>query len=430
MSVLASMWRLAQDSQMVLHMVCAIGAQHSCYHDRQSHDNTTEHHARRVRAAEHYGSSLRLLVVAAAADAGGTRELDLILATLWLMLEYEQRFGDGCGSGLSAHLKGAASVLQGRLPKLRDVIEEEHGALVWKEKQGTNPQTMSDGNDWLISDFASRIVVWISYKDGAAALNGFGGFFNELLGEMMADVSDNYATSLVHGFEALHKRAYRAFSNNWDPKQPQHQLLEDIHSRPLFYLYGNTGQLRFLLSKLVAMREENSSAFESSCRDIVRILNAITDRYIEFIDVAHTLDLESSGAHRTFVINVRTICAHYHATVLCYSRIVKSGAPLDSRQRAALSRIMNIGYQTCADEGEPAVAKLAWPLFVAALESDDALHRTWIMDRYESLCKQGENYRRAYAALKAAFSLQRYHERRIDLLDLLWNTSRLNRFLI
>lgn len=433
-TVLATMWELARDSCMVLHMICALGAQQLCYEKRNNPDIVHERHAREVRATEHYGCSLRLLVVAAAEDGGGTRELDLVLATLWLMLEYEQRFGDGSGSGLSAHLKGAASILRGRLHKLRDTMKANRSILGNENDVSPSPNSHPAGDDQQsrsISDFASRIVVWISYKDGAAALNGFGGFFNEAVGEVMMDLAGNYTVSLTDGFDALHRRADRAYSRDWPPGRPQTQLMEDMHSRPLFRLFGNIGQIRFLLSRLVHMREANDQAlFESSSRELAGYLDALADRYVEFIDVAHTLRLEPAEPHRTFLINMRVVCAHYHAAVLCFFRVIRQSAPLGMRQREALGRIMNIAHQAFGDGGDSAIATLAWPLFVAAMESDDALHRTWVVERYQDLCERGENYRRASLALTMAFSAQRLHERRVDLVDLLRNTSRMNRFLI
>ncbi|KAF4967418.1 hypothetical protein FSARC_5031 [Fusarium sarcochroum] len=430
LSAIELMWKLAQNSEMVLHMIVALGAQQLCYQHQEHGSHASDHHARKVRAAEHYGSSLRLLALATAQDIGES-ELDLVLATLWLMIEYEQRFGDGSGSGLSAHLKGAASIIQGRLHNLRDILKSR-GVRVCHEEPSPSPQAMllKGQEEWPISAFAARIVVWISYKDGAAALNGFGGFFNELLGQAMEGIAEDEATSLVRGFEALHRHSNRASSDKWALECPQEKVIEDIHSRPLFYLFGNTGQFRFLLSKLAVMRQDDSSAFESSCQRMARLLNATTDQYAELIDVAHTLRLDSCGAHRSFVINVRDNVSHYHAIVMCYSGIVQERALPDNGQRAVLGRLMNIAFQTHSDEGESAMSRVAWPLFVAALESDDAVHRKWIMDRYQHLSEQGENYRRAHAALKVAFSMQHYHEKRVDLFDLLWHNEQVSRFLI
>lgn len=430
LSVAAEFWKLAQNSPMVLHMVCALGAQQSCYHDRHGGGDTPEYRARKLRATEHYSASLRLLALATAEDAGGTTELDLILATLWLMITYEQRFGDGCGSGLSTHLKGAACVLQSRLHNLRAILEEERSQVCSSVSQvagSSHPE--ANGSDWPISPFSSRMVAMISFKDGAAALHRYGGYFNELVGEAMAGVAEDYATSLTRGFEALYRHSIRASSESIGLEHPQ-ELPEDLHSRPLFYLFINTGQLRFLLSRIVTIPADDVAAVETAQQSVGRLLNATTDRYVEFIDVAHTLRLDVTGPHRMFVINVRAIVAHYHAILLCYFRIVRGTAPLDGRQRTALARIMNIGHQSYTDEGDAAMSRLAWPFFVAAVESDDALHRTWIMDRYKTLSDEGENYRRAYDALQVAFSRQRYHERRVGLADLLWNNTQLSRFLI
>lgn len=70
-----------------------------------------------------------------------------------------------------------------------------------------------------------------------------------------------------------------------------------------------------------------------------------------------------------------------------------------------------------------------WPLFVAAMESDDPVHRAWILERYQILSKQGQNYHRANEALKAAFAEQRMNERRVSFLELVRRDD-LDRFVI
>ncbi|TPX16830.1 uncharacterized protein E0L32_003392 [Thyridium curvatum] len=423
LSVAATIWKMAQNDEMLLHMVCAMGGHHLAYKHQTI---TIDPEAQKVRAVEHYGASLHLLALATAQDRGGTVELDHILATLWLMIHYEQRFGDGSGAGLSAHLSGAASFIQGRLHNLRNILENNADQF-WGIDQGASPQPIVNHDDWLISGFACRMVVWIAFRDGAAALNGFGGLFNEMLSQAMVGIAEDEETSLVEGFDALHRHANCKLTEDWN--HPQERLLDDLHSRATFYLFGNTGQVRFLLSKLVGLRDSGSQAFEVARQKVVRIMGMITDRYAELIGLAHTLQLDPSSPHRTFIINVRGIVAHYHASVLCYFRIIRRGTSLNRRQSVALGRILNIAHQMYIDEGDSSFTRIGWPLFVAALESDDALHRAWIMERYQRLAEEGENFRRAYESLKYVFTLQRYHERRVDLFDLLHN-NQLSRFLV
>ena len=69
-------------------------------------------------------------------------------------------------------------------------------------------------------------------------------------------------------------------------------------------------------------------------------------------------------------------------------------------------QIINLAFQAYKDEGHQAMLRIAWPLFIASLESDDVVHKEWALSRFKSLGKHGPNYRRAFKVLEAAIAEQ------------------------
>ncbi|CAI6082028.1 unnamed protein product [Clonostachys chloroleuca] len=378
-----------------------------CY-EREGLLSESDQESLESAAVEHYGASMGLLAhtIHETADSSG---LDTTLASLWLMIVYEQKFGDGTGAGLKAHLIGAASVLNSRLRNLR-------GLLNWDERYGVDQtsNTDQDGasplNKWPISPFSARMIVWISFLDAGAAFYKLGGSFNKSLGKVMTGLAENETQSRLRGFLSVHRYSIPMYSIHWGSKYPQDQLLEDLQNRELFYLYGQIGQLRFLLAELTTAYENEDEERQHLALSAAHALRDIGEKYSEVLEVATRLDFNSAGARqRKFITNIRFIVPFYHSTLLCYFRATSrsASAPPNEKQRSSLLEIITLAYQSYADEGEEAMTRIAWPLFISALETVDPIHRDWIMDRFSHLQQRGENYRRAYAALKAAQREQR-----------------------
>ncbi|CAI6082025.1 unnamed protein product [Clonostachys chloroleuca] len=93
-------------------------------------------------------------------------------------------------------------------------------------------------------------------------------------------------------------------------------------------------------------------------------------------------------------------------------------ALLDGGAREALKQNMALTFKVFRDQSQKAMMRLVWPLFVAKLESDDMIHRTWILQRYDEPLNLGENYRRAREVLRVAFREQHLDERMTAYSDL------------
>ncbi|OGE48284.1 hypothetical protein PENARI_c030G02380 [Penicillium arizonense] len=358
----ALIWTLSQRSPLVLHMACALGSLQLC--QESSHPSTAQR--RKSEAVEHYSAALRLLATAIQ-DLTQMSDLDFILAALWLMIALERTHGDGTGAGLSTHLRGAALLLQGRLRNLRSIVAEN------------GPQFDEQGAE----DIRSRS----EEEDGGAALNGIEAAFNDLLGEAMSDLAENEALSRLRGFNILQKHAILVYHEAWGASYPQSELIEDLQCSQIFCLQAEAGQLRYMLSKLAPVDECPNSSLGVDKKTLAYAIEDVGLRYKDLLTAASLIELPKEGPQRTYVLNVRAIVPFYHAIVLCFYSLVNSSMALNVKQTSSLREIMTLGFRTYSDQGDQAMGRIAWPLFVVALESDDMIHRAWVLERFEVLGK-------------------------------------------
>lgn len=402
----ALIWTLAAKSPMVLHMVCALGSLKLCYDPSLS----LNMQLRKSEAAAHYGTALQLLA-SAIQNLTQVTDLDFILATLWLMISYEVAHGDGIGADLSVHLRGAALLLQGRLKTLCAMIHQSYPEHA--RSGGGGPGTRADEKYFGITRLSSQLLLWIAIVDGSAALNGINATFNHLLGESMFDLTQDETSSRLSGFTIIQRYSTMVYRDVWDSHYPQSELIEDLQCSQIFCLQAESGQLRYMLSKLTSIAPYSRNGAEFDFEKFFRTVEDVGLRYRELLTTASSLNLPKDGSQRRYVLNLRMVVPLYHAVVLLLYCVFGASTALNDKQRLALREIITLAYQACADEGNQALCKIAWPLFIVALETDDMLHRDWVLERFEALSKEGENFRRAHKALSFTFSQRRSHQSRI-----------------
>lgn len=355
--------------------------------------------SKNVLAMEHYGSAMNLMAEAVrAADSGPN--LDTLLAALWLMMVYEQKFGDGDGRGLSSHLEGAASVLQAKCWTLSNLLVALNETAV--PERGIMCTGKANKQSETASVFACRMIVWMSFGDAAAASYGLGGQINSLLWQVLGQAIDDDRDPL-RGFSAIHRYSTSLF-RIWGDGYPQTELLEDLENRQLFFLYGECGQLRYMVAKLASLYPQNKTEAERRIPSVDLALRQVGNKYSELLQVASVVAL--GPENRKFVCNIRFVVPFYHATILDFLRITRSNEPLNERQHDSLRQIITLAFQAYKHEGNQAMLRIAWPLFMAALESDDVVHKEWALSCFKSLGKYGLNYRRAFKVLEAAIAEQ------------------------
>ncbi|KAF5625179.1 hexose transporter [Fusarium tjaetaba] len=337
-------WKLAQQSPMVLHMVCAVSGQ--TWSEKTS-GSKSDAESRRLRAIQHYRDGLQMLAVATQIPSEITY-LPPVLATLWLMLLYELRFGDGCGIGVDAHLRGATSILLGRSrlassdnvdPHTSQIIEPENFCPV-----------------------SCRILVWLSHADGGAVLNGFGGYFNNLLGTSSVDISETEAQGRLQRVRQLQKRSVLANYDLWGRSYPQTELLEDMQCSDLSCFDAECAQLKFMVGSLATAEHRDNVPHGSWRQSVAGAIQNVRSRYGELISVANRLELPDDGPHRRFVMEMQSVISCFYAIYVCFLRITHGQEPMAPEQREAMKEIMSLAFKVYRDQGEPGLTRLGWPL--------------------------------------------------------------------
>ncbi|GKT50984.1 sterol uptake control protein 2 [Colletotrichum spaethianum] len=415
-SLYSIMFDIAQTDSMVMHVILALGGR-----ELEFRRNKDAEEARGPRTPiQHYSSALRMMADTIGGEDDGQLDLDAVCTALYLMLMYEQKYGDGKCRGLSNHLVGASLILQHRF---KDMLLQ-----LPAPSPETNRRSLAltrrghDESGSRLSLYSARILVWIALHDAAAAAYGLGGQLNCALHKIMGAL-DNHATSGISSpvqpldaFERLHRFSNPLYRSMWADTYPQAELLDDVENRNVYALLGACGQLRFMIAQLANLsHEDNNASHQQRIQAVDMTIQQVGWKFTELLEVAAELSINTDNSHR-LVANIRGIVPHYHAVVLEFMRLTRfNDTPmLSGRQRNALREIMNLAFQAFKHEGDESMARIAWPLFMVALETDDLLHREWVLSRFQGMSCFGKNLDRAHVFLKETIEIQARLGRRVD----------------
>lgn len=405
-SLFSIIFTLAEDEPMVMHALLALGGneiefrRHSNSDGIVSHTPATEQGRRsKWTHVQHYSAALGLLADAiGAADDGRQLELDPIFAVLYLMLVYEQKYGDGSCSGLSNHLAGAALIVKHRCRNLSYQISKRgwQGAPVLTRAKQLQGPTDEPG----LSLFVTRLLVWIALCDSTAATFGIGGQFNA---EIKAIIGPD-DTSSIAGFDALHRYSNSLYRSMWGGLYPQEELLDDVENRDIFAFLCACMQLRAMIGGLASL---DVNELRQRVPAIEAAFEHIDKHYGELSEVASNISLSTDSSHR-LVANIRAFVPLYHASKLELIRLIRGKGVATSIEivpKAHISAIIDLAIQADKHQGIEAVIRVAWPLFVVALETNDEVHQRWILGRFQMMSRYSKNLERAHRFLKETLPL-------------------------
>ncbi len=434
-SLFSVMLTVAERSRIAMHMILALaGSEIDRKQESQSRNGEGEHQnarqisRRKSRALHHYSVALRLMADVVGQDHGvePCRDVDLdsILTALYLMLLYEQMFGSR--QGLSNHLAGAAIIVQHHCahlvrPRLHGPRGSEDGGEGQSQQQHAFSRTALPGSEPHISQYSARLLARLALSDAAATSYGIGGGVIEALYNVLGlHLGDSASLKPLDTFNSLDGYAVTLYRNVWGESYPPAELVDDVENRPVFAFYGVVLQLRFIisqLSKTLLHLTGDAVAQMKALSSVHATIQATGARFADVLAASAKLSLSSDGSHR-LVMNLRLVVPHYHAVVLEFQRLTAARQPglgLDETQRAALQGIMNLAVQAFRHEGDEAMLRVAQPLFMVALETDDVLHREWVLERFEALGRFGGRFERARTFLLKTIERQQVLGSRVDI---------------
>ncbi|KAL6892431.1 hypothetical protein HDV57DRAFT_181453 [Trichoderma longibrachiatum] len=398
-SLFSIIFTLAQGEPMVMHALLALGGHEIEFRRSSTSDESdgssqlVERNREKWTPVQHYSAALGLLAdVIGNADDGRQLELDPICAVLYLMLVYEQKYGDGSCSGLSNHLAGAALIVKHRCQRLSEQIAKRG----W---QGTpvlsRTQPQSQIQEPGLSLFVIRLLVWIALCDATAATFGLGGQFNsELKGIMGPDDA-----SSITGFDVLHRYSNSLYRSMWGETYPQVELLDDVENRDIFAFLCASMQLRSMVADLARL---DPAQFNLRLPAVDSAFRQVNLRYGELLEVASNLSLSTNNSHR-LVANIRAFIPIYHAAKLDLLRVIRRNGVTTRMEivpEAHITAIIDLAIQADKHQGVEGTIRVAWPLFVVALETNSVVHQRWILTRFQTMSSYSKNLERAHRFLK------------------------------
>jgi hypothetical protein len=415
-SLFSIIFTLAQDEPMVMHALLALGG-HEIEFRRNSNSDGVASHSLTTQQAErdrnrwtpfeHYSAALGILADAiGTADDGRQLELDPICAVLYLMLVYEQKYGDGTCSGLSNHLAGAALIVKHRCQNLSDQISKRRwqGTPVLTRMRRPQSQLPEPG----LSLFVIRLLAWIGLCDSTAASFGLGGQFSREIKDIMGP---NDASS-IPGFDALHRYSNSLYRSMWGDSYPQVELLDDVENRDIFAFLCACMQLRAIVAGLAQLDEHG---LRQRLPTVESAFRQIDQRYGELLEVASNISLSTDNSHR-LVANIRAFIPIYHAAKLELMRLIRGKGIATSMEivpEAHITAIIDLAIQADKHQGIEAIIRVAWPLLVVALETNSVVHRRWILSRFQTMSRYSKNLERAHRFLMEVLTLQDFSSEKI-----------------
>nr|RBQ86899.1 hypothetical protein FVER53263_20934 [Fusarium verticillioides] len=396
-SAFAIMLRLATHDPLVLHMILAIGGcgidyRHQ-WHERQycvSEDSPSKY---RTLGLKHYSEALRELhTILGDSETAESANLDSLTSGLVLMIMYEQLHGDTRCEGLANHLNGAALIFKHHYADiLQQARDTSQSVPLMKATQSGSPR--------LLSQFCARLITRICGMDATAASFGLGGQVTRVLYRTLPESDDKNSlpTGPIKRLSSLHAYSGPLYRLVWGDDYPAVELVDDLENQQVFELLEASVQLRYLISEITSLQRVGGSALAEASRKVEKAIHEISESYKNILDFASRLTSATDNSH-SMVPTIRWVVPIYYTEVLDFLRIARTINPpleLELDNGKTIRHIMNLAFQAYRHGGDAAMVRIARPLFMVALETDEELHVSWILERFKGSAQFGEHFARA-----------------------------------
>ncbi|KAL5352971.1 hypothetical protein ACLOAV_002920 [Pseudogymnoascus australis] len=312
----------------------------------------------------HYNVAVRDLSMVLGKEHTGDpkQRLERLLAALLFMVDYEVRFGYS-RHHLRLHLEGTRSLYASYE---KSIMDSERSGIV-----ATVDDEDNDRGDSHLSLLSSLLLLWISYID---AIGGQGLSSQSLLSQ----ISQSSLPSIK--LERLYRRARISGRHCWGEEYPEDAILDDVENyRPLEFLHHGL-LMRSRIWQLAVARHGGKDTSETP-ESLFEELMEIGERYQ---DLVLTSRLSGAGQYRRVYHTIRCAASVYWANVLFHRLTLRKQQATTKLHRTAVSSIMQIAH-TDYGRDKSTLAMQVWGMFMAGIETDDGIHRDWILERLAEL---------------------------------------------
>jgi len=209
----------------------------------------------------------------------------------------------------------------------------------------------------------ARLLVWIFYADVGFCFRHRGGAFARYLCESAERSFKIYETSRI------------VLELNWGDEYPVDQVIDDVQ---------NSDVLEMLYRVSAVCQGVNDYHIDNSGRhDIEKELICIEEKYASIFRLATTNTMVEPWPR--LLTNAEFIVSYFYAVrIYHFCSSIPDAKDKEERPLAvsqALAAILDIAQRTFATGNEELYERMQWPLFVAGLETADAIHKEWILEK-------------------------------------------------
>ncbi|KAI1393086.1 uncharacterized protein F4822DRAFT_441771 [Hypoxylon trugodes] len=212
----------------------------------------------------------------------------------------------------------------------------------------------------------SRLVRWNFFKDIQMSFHGCGGDFA------------SYINRMQNHTEELHYNSYALLDEDWTQPISNADALEFIQSSSVMHCIYNV---------FTIMHDINEYSENPDVQAIAKRIRIKIERFER--TYASLIHLASSHVEprNPPLINIDFTIARFHAIIIYFFRASNSTSETWSRRltippitvQRAMTALLTIAYRTFNSPLPTVRERLHWPLFMAGIETQDPIHRSWIL---------------------------------------------------
>ncbi|KAL4963762.1 Rh-like protein/ammonium transporter [Aspergillus stella-maris] len=279
-------------------------------------------------------------------------ELEVIFATMFLMISYEWQFGQSV-KDLQLHIRGVRSLLEAH-PKLFEIGDV--GEMLMSVDSG-----LAEDASPKMSFIPEQWLLWILYIDASSRL--------------MGGTESLYEYVLESGNPAIHPdRLYRCARLwgrcFWGTQYPDQEVSDDIENYRGLELLHSGMTLRYKIWQALSDDPEKTKLqAESLLLEIMGIREQFSDLFL-------TAKFAGPGSTRRTLNTINMAVSTFYAQALFHRRLLYPPGPPLAFHRVAVINLIEIAQKQYASDPR-LLRRLHWPLLMAVIETEDVTQREY-----------------------------------------------------
>ncbi|EPS32981.1 hypothetical protein PDE_07942 [Penicillium oxalicum 114-2] len=286
-------------------------------------------------------------------------ELEIIFATMFLMVTYEWQFGHSIRH-LQLHLHGIRSLLESH-PQLFRVRNVDDMLMLPDAAEGSSVRESEPAK---VSFISEQFLLWTLYVDASCGPMGLTESLNDFVIQ-----SQNPALHPDHLYRCARLWA-RCF---WGEQYPDQEVLDDNENYRALELIHAGFCFRHRTWKVFV---ESGTGVETS-ESLLREMLSTRDRFSDLFITARIAG--GVSARRTLHTIHMGVCTFY-AQIIFHRRLLCPNSPPGPLHKQALAGIVDVARKQYTSDPR-LLRRLQWPLLMAVIEMGDPSQREWLRQR-------------------------------------------------